>query len=99
VGPGDEGLVIFGRVRLVDEDDRFRRCTQAQPVMIQRREDGGWVTKKDVFTNARGRYAGVVFDRPGPYRAVAVPTEVPAGDDEVHACARAQKAKTHHHRR
>lgn len=98
VGPGDEGLVIFGRVRLVDDDDGFRKCTQAQPVLIQRRVDGVWETKKNATTNARGRWAGVVFDRTGPHRAVAPRTEIQTAT-AIHVCQRALIVKTHHHRR
>lgn len=99
VGPGDEGLVIFGRVRLADEEDNFRKCTQAQPVRIQRRIDGDWKTIKHANTNARGRYAGVVFDRTGPYRAVGVRTELLIEDEALHVCRRIEIEKTHHHRR
>lgn len=103
VGPGDEGLVIFGRLRLV-EDNGLRKCTQQQPVAIQRFVDGEYKTVKTATTNARGRYAGVVFDKPGPYRAVAPRTEIVIEHDdeeqnEEHICLRASKAKTHHHRR
>lgn len=98
VGPGDEGLVIFGRLRLVDEEDNFRKCTQGQTVLIQRRVEDHWETRKTVTTNARGRYAGVVFDRTGPYRAVAPRSEI-ATETADHVCRRAQKVKTHHHRR
>ena len=98
VGPGDEGLVIFGRVRLADDEDNFRRCTQAQPVRIQRRIDGDWKTIKHATTNARGRYAGVVFDKPGPHRAVAVRTELFVGD-VLHVCRRVEIEKPHNHRR
>lgn len=94
VGPGDEGLVIFGRLRV---PDGFRRCGQGQPVVIQRRVDGKWVTKKHATTNARGRYAGVVFDVLADYRAVAPATEVE--HDGRHLCRKEQIVKPHHHRR
>jgi hypothetical protein len=99
VGPSDEGLVIFGRLRLSNDDDRFRKCTQQMPVNIQRLVDGRWLTKKSVTTNARGRYAGVVFDLAGRYRAVAPRTEILIEDTVRHMCRKAAKAKTHHHRR
>jgi hypothetical protein len=99
VGPGDEGLVIFGRLRLVDEDDDFRTCTQVRPVNVQRLVDGAWKTRKETTTNARGRYAGVVFDVPGPYRAVAPKVVVSDADGVRHVCLRVLIEKTHHHRR
>ncbi|HYO60498.1 MAG TPA: Ig-like domain-containing protein, partial [Actinomycetota bacterium] len=99
VGPGDEGLVIFGRVRLSEDGDTFRKCTQGQRVRIQRLVDGDWVTKKNATTNARGRYTGVVFDRPGRYRAVALRSQIPVDDVVVHVCPRVEIEKTHHHRR
>lgn len=99
VGPGDEGLVIFGRLRLAEDGDRFRKCTQQQPVSIQRLVDGQWRTRKSVSTNARGRYAGVVFDQTGRYRAVAPRVEILIEDVARHACLRVDKRKTHHHRR
>ena len=98
VGPGDEGLAIFGRLRLVG-DDRFRACTAGQTVWIQRRVDGEWVTKKFTTTNQRGRYAGVVFDVASEYRAIAPRVEILDGAGALHKCSRAQKVKTHHHRR
>jgi hypothetical protein len=91
--------VIFGRLRLTGEDDGFHRCTHGQPVLIQRVVDGAWVTRKNATTNGTGRYTGVVFDKPGPYRAVAPRAE--AFDDlgGFHVCRRTEKAKSHHHRR
>lgn len=94
------GLVVFGRVRLEDEDDDFRACKEAQPVNIQRRVDDRWETQKSATTNRRGRYSEVVLDKPGPYRAVAARlTILVEATDERHVCLRAGKAKTHHHRR
>jgi hypothetical protein len=98
VGPGDEGLVIFGRLRLADDDDEFLECTHRQPMLIQRRADGEWKTVKDATTNATGRWTGVVFDVPGPYRAVAPKVEIEV-DGVRHVCFSAHKVKTHHHRR
>ncbi|HEV2755803.1 MAG TPA: Ig-like domain-containing protein [Actinomycetota bacterium] len=99
VGPGDEGLAIFGRLRLSDENDNFRACTAGRPVEIQRRLDGEWVTKKFTTTNQKGRYAGVLFDVTGEHRAVAPRVQVIDGDGVAHVCRRAQRVKTHHHRR
>lgn len=98
VGPGDEGLVIFGRLRLTGDDDHFSKCTHRQPMLIQRRVDGEWNTVKDARTNATGRWTGVVFDVPGPYRAVAPRVEIDV-DGVLHVCFSAHKVKTHHHRR
>lgn len=98
VGPGDEGLVIFGRLRLADEDDEFVECAHRQPMLIQRRVDGEWKTLKHAKTNATGRWTGVVFDVPGPYRAVAPRVELEV-DGVRHVCFSAHRVKTHHHRR
>lgn len=98
VGPGDEGLVIFGRLRLADEEDAFFECTHRQPMLIQRRVDGEWKTIKEAKTNPTGRWTGVVFDVPVRYRAVAPRVEIQV-DDVVHVCSGARKVKTHHHRR
>jgi hypothetical protein len=99
-GTDDEGLEIFGRLRLVGGDDRFRACTAGQPVRIQRRgAGGGWRTLKSLSTNRRGRYAGVVLDRAAEYRALAPRSEVVREPQNAfHVCGRARKAKTHNHR-
>lgn len=97
-GGADDRLVVSGRVRLEDEDDTFLTCRQGQTVLIQRREDGQWVTKDEASTNARGRYSGVLRDRPGRYRATVVRARVATDDDEVHECLRARKEKPHRHR-
>ena len=100
VGPTDEGLVIFGRVRLTNLEDRFHACVVRQTVEIQRRIDGGWVTQKTVTTNRTGRWTGVVLDFTDRYRALALESEIVDDDTgTVHVCERATKVKTHHHRR
>jgi hypothetical protein len=99
VGPGDEGLAIFGRLRLAGEDDDFVRCTHGRPVEIQRRVEGEWVTRKSLTTNQTGRYAGVLFDQSVEHRALAPRVEVLDNDGDLHVCLRAVIVKTHHHRR
>lgn len=100
VDHAEGGLVVFGRIRLEDEDDDFRECKQAQPVNIQRRVDDRWETQTSTTTNRRGRYAAVVADKPGPYRAVAARlTILVEATRQAHVCDKTAKAKTHHHRR
>lgn len=98
-GRDGDRLVVSGRVRLEDEDDTFLTCTRGQTVVIQRREDGRWVLEEEASTNDRGRYSGVLRDRPGRYRATVVRARVQTEDGEVHDCLRARKAKPHRHRR
>ena len=99
VGPVDEGLVIFGRLRLDDDPEPFHKCVVGQTVEIQRLIDGEWVTRKTATTNSTGRYAGVVLDFTGRYRAVALRSSTTDETGLFHMCAKAVKAKTHHHRR
>lgn len=101
-GAGEDGarLRVFGRVRLENENDGFLTCRRGQRVLIQRRSDGEWITKEEAWTNARGRYAGVVRDRPGRYRAVApIARVVLEEENKLHVCMRAEKVKPHRHRR
>lgn len=95
-GARNNGLVIFGRLRAPDFDD----CFSQQPVNIQRRINGRWVTKKTTHVSRRGRYAVEIFDQAARYRAVAPRTEV--RDDyanQLDVCVKAVKAKRHRHRR
>ena len=95
-GTGDKGLVVFGRLRAPG----FPDCRSVQPVNVQRRVNGRWVTKKTTTTNRRGRYAVEVADRVSRYRAVAPRTELqPFPDGLIHICSEAVKAKRHRHRR
>ncbi|MDQ4024550.1 MAG: Ig-like domain-containing protein [Actinomycetota bacterium] len=96
-GARNNGLVVFGRLRV---PDGFSDCLSQQPVNIQRRISGRWVTKKTTNTNRRGRYAVEIFDQASRYRAVAVRTEILDEDlNELHICRKAVKAKRHRHRR
>ncbi len=98
-GARNNGLVVFGRLRLADGGDN-PDCIRQVPVNVQRKQNDRWVTKKSTTTNRRGRYAVEIFDLAGRYRAVAVQTELL--DEElniVNVCVRALKAKRHRHRR
>lgn len=95
----DGRLVVSGRVRLADADDTYRRCIRGREVEIQRLVHDVWVTKGRDTTNRRGRYSGAFRDVPGTYRAVAVPAQLTVEDVAVHTCRRADKEKTHHHRK
>lgn len=90
-------LVVYGRLRV---DDGFEECRAGQPINVQRRVDGRWVTKKSTDTNRKGRYAVEIFDLASRYRAVAPRTEIV--DDRLNkmdVCRKAVKGKRHRHRR
>ena len=94
-GARNDGLVIFGRLR---QPEGFNECIRQQPVNIQRRESGRWVTKKRTDTNRRGRYAIELQDQVGRYRAVALRTSFTEEADNVrHICVLAMKVKSHRH--
>jgi hypothetical protein len=94
-GARNNGLVVFGRLRL---DDGFDDCITRQPVNIQRRINGRWVTKKSTNTNRRGRYAVEIFDQASRYRAVAPRTELEdAVSDTLDVCPKAVKEGVHRH--
>ncbi|MDQ3915083.1 MAG: Ig-like domain-containing protein [Actinomycetota bacterium] len=96
-GARGNGLVVFGRLRV---PDGFNDCRSQQPINIQRRISGRWVTKKTTNTNRRGRYAVEIFDQASRYRAVAVRTKIEDLDNNrVDICKKAVKAKRHRHRR
>ncbi len=95
-GARNNGLVVFGRLRAPG----FPDCRSGQPVNIQRRVSGRWVTKKTTNTNRRGRYAVEIFDQASRYRAVAPRTELEdLANNRVDICRKAIKAKRHRHRR
>jgi hypothetical protein len=89
-------LLIFGRLKLVDSE--FERCIKNEPVKVQRRVDGGWVTEKSTQSNRRGRYEVEIADRTGDYRALAPRTSItdPA-TDTTDVCVPASKRATHTH--
>jgi hypothetical protein len=96
-GARNNGLVVFGRLRA---PDGFTDCIAGQPINIQRRINGRWVTKKATDTNRKGRYAVEIFDQASRYRAVAVRSEILDEDlNELNICRKAVKAKRHSHRR
>jgi len=96
-GARNNGLVVFGRVRV---GDGFNDCMRQVPINIQRRVNGRWVTKKATDTNRRGRYAVEIFDQASRYRAVAVRHAIEDLDaGQKHVCLRAVKEKRHRHRR
>jgi uncharacterized protein (DUF2141 family) len=95
-GARNNGLVVYGRLRV---PDGFNNCRSQQPINIQRRISGRWVTKKTTNTNRKGRYAVEIFDQASRYRAVAVKTKILDEDANVlHICMKAVKAKRHRHR-
>ncbi|HEV2755534.1 MAG TPA: Ig-like domain-containing protein [Actinomycetota bacterium] len=98
-GARNNGLVVFGRLRL-GQDGTNPECFQQVPVNVQRRINGRWVTKKTTTTNRRGRYAVEIFDQASRYRAVAPRHEI-VDDDlrTIDICLKAVKAKRHRHRR
>ncbi|MFN2587485.1 MAG: Ig-like domain-containing protein [Actinomycetota bacterium] len=98
-GAGSRHLVIFGRVRPAAAGEDFRACIAGQPVRIQRRVGGRWVTKAVATTSERGRYRRVVRDVEARYRAVALRAELFDDDDRFHVCRKAAKAKPHRHPR
>jgi hypothetical protein len=96
-GARNNSLVVFGRLTA---PDGFNECRAQQPVNIQRRVGGRWVTKKSTTTNRRGRYAVEIFDLASRYRAVAPRTEIVDEDlNRVDVCLKAVRAKRHRHRR
>jgi len=98
-GKNNNGLVVFGRVRLGQEGTN-NECYQQVPVNIQRRINGRWVTKKTTTTNRRGRYAVEIFDQASRYRAIAPRHEILDEDARtLDICLKATKAKRHNHRR
>jgi hypothetical protein len=98
-GARNNGLVVFGRVRL-GAGGTNNDCIQQVPVNIQRRVNGRWVTKKSTDTNRRGRYAVEIFDQASRYRAVAPKVEILDEDlNQLHICQRTAKDKRHRHRR
>lgn len=97
-GARNNGLVVFGRVRLGPEGTN-EDCFRQVPVNVQRRINGRWVTKKTTTTNRRGRYAVEIFDQASRYRAVAPRHEILQEDlNELHVCLKAVKVKRHRHR-
>lgn len=96
-GARNNGLVVFGRLRVTDGHNE---CRAAQPINIQRRVNGRWVTKKSTTTNRKGRYAVEIFDLASRYRAVAPRTEIVDENlNHIDVCLKALKAKRHRHRR
>ncbi|HEV2756131.1 MAG TPA: hypothetical protein VG318_10215 [Actinomycetota bacterium] len=91
----DDGLVLYGKLRLPDDD--YEGCTAGQPVELKRRVRGRWKTLRTAVTNGRGSYAVSVPDRLGLYRAVATRTERFVEDEALHVCRRIDKAKRHRH--
>ena len=93
---GNNGLVVFGRLRLAETS--FTDCIAQQPVKVQRRIKGRWVTKKNTNTNPRGRYAVEIFDKVGRYRVVAPRTEILDEDlNHLDVCSKAVRVKRHTH--
>lgn len=89
-------LVASGRLSANDE---FEDCVSSQQVLVQRRIDGQWVTKKSTATTGQGRYAVEMSDRPARYRALAPRFEfTEVGADWLHVCAQAAKERRHRHR-
>ncbi|MDQ3955783.1 MAG: hypothetical protein M3285_09570 [Actinomycetota bacterium] len=89
-------LVASGRLTVSDE---FGACVSNQQILVQRRIDSQWVTKQSTVTTGRGRYAVEMSDQPARYRALAPRVEfTEVGDDWVHVCAQAAKARRHRHR-
>jgi hypothetical protein len=94
-GARNNRLVVFGRMRL---NDGFDDCTSRQPVNIQRRINGRWVTKKATNTNRRGRYAVEIFDLASRYRVVAPQTQIEdPTTDRLDVCPKAVKESVHQH--
>ncbi len=52
---------------------RFPLCRQRVPVRIERRRGNRWVVVRTAKTNSAARYSIGLPDRPGTYRAVALP--------------------------
>ena len=89
-------LLIMGKLRLVDGE--FDRCVRNQPVIVERRVDGRWVTQKSTRTNRRGRYAVEIADRTGKYRAWAPKTSITdLATNTTDVCVPASKRATHTH--
>ena len=96
-GASNNRLVVFGRLRLAETS--FTDCIAQQPVNVQRRINGRWVTKKTTNTNRRGRYAVEIFDKVGRYRVVAPRTEILNEDlNHLDVCLKAVRTKRHAHR-
>jgi hypothetical protein len=88
-------LVASGRLKVNDE---FEDCVSSQQVLVQRRIDGNWVTKKTTVTNGQGEYAVEMSDRQGRYRALAPRFEfIDPATDWLQICTKGVKEKIHSH--
>lgn len=83
--PATNQIVVFGWLKLDGSSEKA--CLSKQPLEIQRRVRGVWVTKATPETSGGGRYAVTLFKRLGVYRVVALETTLPNGD----LCLRAEK--------
>ena len=95
LGQGHRSLKVSGTLTT---DDGFDACSANQPIKVQMRASGEWITRKSDKTNANGKFRVLVRDIAKKYRAVARKTQLVNDDGSIDNCLRAvSNVRRHRH--
>ena len=76
----------------------FSSCAAEVPVKVQIKTGAGFLTRKSDTTTPGGRFAVIIADSPGLYRAVAPKVEIQDdNNNQIDRCLRAAAKKRHRH--
>lgn len=96
LGGGRRSLKVSGT--LTTDGPGFLACSAEQPVDVQIRAGGSWITRKSDTTNSNGKFSVLIRDIAAKYRAVAPKTALAPFPPVLDLCLRAvSNVRRHRH--